>query len=196
MRRLLVWCLAAIGALTVLTFATPVTTLCAHRLSGPILNPTAPVLVVLTAAGPVDGMLSDSTYWRAVYTVRAWREGGFERILLSGKESAALKRFLSSEGIPADKIDLEDRSASTHESAIFTTSILRAQNGPPPVLLTSDYHMFRARKCFAKAGLIIVPRPIPDAIKRADDWYNRPTVLAIELVELCKIAGYRLRGWI
>jgi hypothetical protein len=38
----------------------------------------------LTArAGPVDDML-DSTCWRAIYTVRAWRTGGFERIPLSG----------------------------------------------------------------------------------------------------------------
>lgn len=196
MRRMLLWCLAVIGAVTVLTVATPFTTLLARRLSGPILNPSAPVLIVLTAAGPVDGVLSDSTYWRAVYTVRAWREGSFQRILLSGKESAVLKRFLASEGIPADKIDLEERSASTHESALFTASLLHDQAASPPVLLTSDYHMYRARKCFAKAGLAIVPRPVPDAIKRGADWYNRPTILAIELIELCKIAGYRVRGWI
>ncbi len=194
--RLLVALLAAIGAVTVLTFATPLTTICARRLSGPILSPAAPVLIVLTAAGPVDDILSDSTYWRAVYALRAWREGGFQSILLSGSRSSVLKRFLVNEGVAADRILLEDRSTTTRQSALFTAAMLAGKSQPPPVLMTSDYHIFRARRCFEKAGLAVVPRPIPDAIKRAADWYNRPTVLAVELEEFCKIAGYRLRSWI
>ncbi len=199
MRRLLrtlTVMLAIIGAATVLTVATPVTGICAHRLAGPILDPTGPVLIVLTAAPPVDGMLSDSSYWRAVYAVRAWRSGGFERILISGYQSAAMKQFLSDGGVPADRIDLEERSTSTRESAEFTALLLRGKSPARPVLMTSDYHMWRALRCFEKAGLPVAPRPIPDAIKRSAAWYNRPTVLCIELEELCKIAGYRVRGWI
>jgi uncharacterized SAM-binding protein YcdF (DUF218 family) len=194
--RLLVGVLAVIGALAVLTLTTPVTGICAHRMSGPILAPTASLLIVLTAAEPVDDMLSGSTYWRAIYTVRAWRTGGFERILLSGRQSDVMKRFLVSQGIPASQIDLEEKANSTRESALFISAMFRGHSGPPPVLMTSDYHMFRARKCFEKVGFPIVPRPIPDAIKRAADWSNRPTILAIEIEEFCKIAGYRLRGWI
>ena len=98
--------------------------------------------------------------------------------------------------MPADRIELEEKAASTRENALFTAAMLRGWQGPPPVLLTSDYHMFRARKCFEKAGIAVAPRPVPDAIKRSSEWYNRPTILAIEIVEVSKIAGYRLRGWI
>ena len=194
--RFVVGVLALIGGVAVLTLATTATTVCGHRLSGPIEEPTAPLLIVLTAASPMDGMLSESSYWRSIYAIRAWRSGGFERILLSGEQSAAMKRFLVSEGVPSERVDLEENARSTRESALFTAAMLRGRSGPPPVLMTSDYHMFRARKCFEKAGLRVLPRPIPDAIKRSAEWYDRPTILAIEIVEVSKIAGYRLRGWI
>jgi len=46
------------------------------------------------------------------------------------------------------------------------TALLEAEPRPV-VLLTSDYHMFRARRMFEKAGLKVVPMPIPDGLKRA-----------------------------
>jgi len=194
--RLAVAVLAFIGGLAVVTIATPLTTFCAHRLAGPILDPSGPLLIVLTAANPVDGMPSDSSYWRSIYTVRAWRTGHFERILLTGEHSAVMQHFLVSEGVPADRIDLESKARSTRESALFTAVMLHGRRGPPPVLLTSDYHMFRAQKCFQKVGLAVAPHPVPDAIKRSADWSNRPAMLVVEIQELLKIAGYRVRGWI
>jgi hypothetical protein len=56
--------------------------------------------------------------------------------------------------------------------------------------------MFRAQKCFAKAGLAVAPHPVPDAIKRSADWSNRPAILAVEIQECLKIAGYGMRGWL
>jgi uncharacterized SAM-binding protein YcdF (DUF218 family) len=194
--RLVVAVFACIGGMAVLTVATPLTTFCAHRLSGPILDPAAPLLIVLTAAGPVDGLLSDSSYWRSVYAIRAWRTGKFQRILLTGEQSAVMKSFLVNGGVPADRIDLEGKANSTRQSALFTAAMLHGRKDPPPVLLTSDYHMFRARKCFEKAGLAVAPHPIPDAIKRSADWSNRPAILVIEIQELLKIGGYRVRGWL
>ena len=194
--RLLTAVFAIAGGISILTLATPVTSLLGHRLAGPITEPTGPLLIVLTAATPVDGILSESSYWRSVYAVRAWHTGAFNRILLSGQQSSVMKHFLVSEGIPADRIDLEDRSNTTRESALFAAAMLHPPVTPPPVLMTSDYHMLRARKCFEKAGLPVAARPIPDAIKRSAAWYNRPTILVVELQEMVKLAGYRLRGWI
>ena len=194
--RFVVGVFALIGVVVVLTVATTATTVWGHRLSGPIIEPTSTVLIVLTGAGPIDGMLSESSYWRCIYAIRAWRTGSFQRILLSGEQSAVMKRLLVSEGVPSDRVDLEDKARSTRESALRTAAMLSGQSGPPPVLMTSDYHMFRARRCFEKVGLAVAPRPIPDAIKRSAEWYNRPTILAIEIVEVSKIVGYRLRGWI
>ena len=62
------------------------------------------------------------------------------------------------------------------------------------VLLTSDYHAYRASCAFARAGVSVLPRPVPDAFKRATVWYMRWGVFAEEAGEACKIVGYRIRG--
>jgi uncharacterized SAM-binding protein YcdF (DUF218 family) len=64
------------------------------------------------------------------------------------------------------------------------------------VLLTSDYHMYRAVRALRKAGVIVMPRPIPDAIKRAGSWNLRWEVFQDLLIETSKIAYYWSRGWI
>src|ERR1017187_9601151 len=109
--RIVVGVLALIGGVTVLTVATTATAFCGHRLSGPIIEPTDPLLIVLTAAGPIDGMLSESGYWRCIYAIRAWRRGGFQRILLSGGPAPAIAGFLVSEGVPSDRIDLDEKAS-------------------------------------------------------------------------------------
>jgi uncharacterized SAM-binding protein YcdF (DUF218 family) len=64
------------------------------------------------------------------------------------------------------------------------------------VLLTSDYHMFRAFRAFQKAGLNVLSRPIPDARKRAARWLYRWWVFLDLSSETMKIVYYRARGWI
>lgn len=188
--------LTLIGALALLTVATPLTRICGHRLAGPIVEPRAPVLIVLAAANSAGDLLSESSYWRSVYAVRAWRSGAFERILIAGDRSSAMQHFLISEGVPPAKVDVENRSRTTRENALYVAEMLAARRSPSPVLMTSDYHMYRARRCFEKVGLTVLPRPIPDAIKRGAAWYNRPAVLAAEIAEFAKIVYYRARGWI
>ena len=60
-------------------------------------------------------MLGISSYWRSVYTIRAWKEGGFGRLILSGKNdiTAPMRDFIVFQGIPASVVVMEDRSNST-----------------------------------------------------------------------------------
>ena len=81
-------------------------------------------------------------------------------------------RFLTASGIPPDKILLETNSASTRENALFTAAMIQTLPGTK-VLLTSDYHMFRARRAFEAAGLHVVPRPFPDVLKQYNSFWNR-----------------------
>jgi uncharacterized SAM-binding protein YcdF (DUF218 family) len=63
------------------------------------------------------------------------------------------------------------------------------------VLLTSDFHMFRAVRVFRKAGLNVTPYAIPDVIKISDSWYGRISGFQRLAVETVKIGYYELRGW-
>lgn len=78
----------------------------------------------------------------------------------------SMKTFLVASGVPESRIHIESESRSTWESAQRMSRLLEAEPRPI-VLLTSDYHMFRARRMFEKAGLKVLPMPIPDGLKRA-----------------------------
>jgi uncharacterized SAM-binding protein YcdF (DUF218 family) len=186
--------LAILGALVVLTLLLPPRWY-PEILAGEWRDPKGPVLIVLAADTSASGLLGESSYWRALYGVRAWREGGFKKVILSGEAAGAMREFMIGEGIPADAIVIENRSHSTHENAEFAVPVLKQFAGPY-VLMTSDYHMFRAHRAFIKAGVAVLPRPFPDAVKRMNSWRWRWTV-AVELAtETVKIVYYQLRGWI
>ncbi len=166
-------------------------------LAGVWNDPPGATLIVL-GADSLDGqMLGVASYWRSVYAILAWREGGFGHLILSGETSvtAPMRDFIVAQGIPASVIVMENRSNSTRENALFTTSLAR-QFPAPYVLLTSDYHMWRARHAFQKAGLIVQPRPFPDALKRMNQWSARWSIFIELLVESAKIIYYWARGWV
>lgn len=181
----------------------PLAPLYARWLAGPWADPDGDILVVLTADEMPDGIVGPASYLRAVYAVRAWREGHFRAMVISGGHTpgsqislaAAMGQFVEAYGIPKDRVFLEERSSNTRENALFTERIIESWPGKV-VLLTSDFHMFRARRTFEAAGLVVAPRPFPDVLKHwgsplthiSDGW----TLLA----ETFKIGWYWLKGWI
>ncbi len=160
------------------------------------------ILIALTADVQPDGLLGFTSYWRAVYTVRAWRSGHFKKIVVSGgymgmnrSLASVFAEYLIRSGVPADVIVLEERSASTHENAIFTTQLLRNVPGKK-VLLTSDLHILRATKAFLHEGLDVTPRTFPDVSKAASNPLNRFNLMIALAIETLKLGYYYIRGWI
>jgi uncharacterized SAM-binding protein YcdF (DUF218 family) len=196
LRRALVAALAGLGLLmTVVTF-TPLAPWYARRLAGSWDDSRGDVLIVVSAEKIDGGTLGLSSYWRSVYAGRAWREGGFRRVVVAGAGVAPLMRdFLVGHGVPAEAIAMEETSASTRENALNVARLLAGTPGTK-VLLTSDYHMFRARRAFRKAGLEVRPRPFPDALKQCSHYAARWPAFMGLVVESGKIVYYFLRGWI
>jgi uncharacterized SAM-binding protein YcdF (DUF218 family) len=191
-----VFCLAATGLLMVLVTFTPVVAWYARALSGNWIDGGGEVLIGL-GAGTVDGTTLDAeSYWRATYTGRAWQRGGFREVVVAGQGVAPLMRdFLIGHGVPAAAIRVEDASGSTRENALCVKRQLAGVPGRK-VLVTSDYHMFRARRAFEKAGLPVVPDPFPDALKGYNHLKNRWGIFINLGVESVKIGYYWMRGWI
>lgn len=194
--RWIVRLLTTLGIFLVLVTATPFVSWYARLLAGPWNDPSGDILIVLGSDIVTPDIIGPSSFWRSVYALRVYREGHFQRIVLSGAGVAPLMRdFLLFQGVPADRILLENTSLSTRENALYTRQLLRNMPGRQ-VLLTSDYHMWRAFRAFRKAGLPVVPRPIPDALKRAGMWKYRWDVFLDESVETGKILYYWIRNWI
>jgi uncharacterized SAM-binding protein YcdF (DUF218 family) len=199
--RYLTAALATLGGLMVIVSFTPLVSWWASGLAGSWNDPCGDTLIVLSGAPASGGVIAASTYWRCAYAVRAYRQCGVKKLILSGGSKSgapiaiSMDEFVESQGVPRQAIVLETRSTSTRENAIFTQPILSG-GAAPPVLMTSDYHMFRARRVFEKLGGVVQPRPIPDALKRATNWQGRWPVFVDLVSETIKIFYYAARGWI
>ena len=62
-----VYSLAALGLLVVLVTVTPLAPWWAARLAGPWTNPKGDTLIVVGGSILGNGMIGDSSYWRAIY---------------------------------------------------------------------------------------------------------------------------------
>jgi uncharacterized SAM-binding protein YcdF (DUF218 family) len=191
---------SAFGLFFLAIFFTPIIIWWADALSNPWESPkiSGGTLIVLSAPGNTGDLLSDSSYWRAIYTARNWRTGKFSHVIVSGKPSAhEMATFLEAQGIPENAISIDDRSTDTHESAL-TIKAEAASLPAPLALVTSDFHVYRALRTFRKAGLDPVSLPHPDGIKRGQiqSWYKHLGVFTDLVAEFAAIIDYWRRGWI
>lgn len=193
--------LAALGLLMVIVNVTPLTFWWATVLSGDWKEPRGEVLVVLGGSVLDNGKIGGSSYWRAIYGAMVYKQGGFRDVLIcGGREGTAsisypMRELMVTLGVPADHVRIEDQSTSTRENARFSAELLRDMPGRK-VLLTSDYHMYRALRVFRQSGITIEPWPFPDVRKRYGAWINRWSCFQDVALETVKIAFYYARGWI
>lgn len=189
--------LAVVGLAVVLVSATPLVAWWATALAGPWRDPGGGTLIVLAGDSTDNGLIGRSSYLRANYAVNAYKADNFERILVTGglRASTDMAQFMEASGVPRDRIVLETQSHSTHDSAVNTAALLAA-DATDLVLLTSDFHMWRAHHAFRRAGVLVDPRPIPDVLKRAGRWQDRWDAFQDLVLESIKIAYYASKGWI
>ena len=194
--RALVAICASVGFLFLFATFTPFVSWYGGILAGPWTDPNGDTLIVLAAGDLTGGFPAEATILRCLYAVRAYQTGGFHKIVLVGfQTSTHMRRLLIAEGVPAEILVTEDASHSTRENALNTARLLAGDHGSK-VLLTSDCHMSRAVRAFRKAGMNVLPRPIPDVRKRAMYRIRRWQAFLDEANESLKIVYYFVRGWI
>jgi uncharacterized SAM-binding protein YcdF (DUF218 family) len=188
--------LAVIGLITVLVISTPIVSWWVRAYSGPIEQPKGDVLILLSAAADNKyGGISYSSYWRARQTLLAWQTGGFRKIVICGSGGPGIFNFLIADGVPRDVLVTERKSVSTRENAIETARLIQTLPGKK-VLLTSDFHMYRALRVFRKLGIEAAPMAVPDVLHSTEQWNGRFSAFEIMLTESAKIVYYSVRGWI
>lgn len=107
---------------------------------------------------------------RVIETIKLARLYPQARILISGgggtvwgegvAEAPIIAAFLTSLGIDASRLIVEDRSRTTYENAVFSRDIAKPKPGERWLLVTSAWHMPRAVGLFEKVGFPIVPYPV------------------------------------
>ncbi len=77
-------------------------------------------------------------------------------------ESATLTEYARALGVPADRILATGRVSNTADEAREVSALLRSRQATTPrvLLVTSAFHMPRARFLFERAGVEVVPFPV------------------------------------
>ena len=198
------WVAALFGLLCALILTTPLVCWWTGLLARPWDGRGGEQLIVLGSSMVDESIMGYSSYWRAVYAAREWRTGKYRSVLISGGRqdpgqksvSEAMADFLAGNGVPRDAIFLETGSGSTRENAEACARLLKGTPGEK-VLLTSDYHAYRAYRAFERAGLEVHCHPVPDAAKRYySSWLLRPAAAGDVALESIKLAYYWWKGWL
>ena len=163
------------------------------------------VLVVLGGSMLVTGTganatLGHDTYLRCVYAAWILRKQKFRYVVVTGGEGAAeaMAQYLKENGVERRTIVLENRADSTYENALYTKRLLEQrygpQNVPAVVVLTSDYHSWRARRVFEHLGFQARTIPVPDVIKQCSFVSRRWPAFLTLVDEFAKDGFYLLHG--
>lgn len=87
--------------------------------------------------------------------------GGTGAVLLNGEGDAdTAPRLLTALGVEPERLILENRSRNTYENAVFTRRMVSPQAGQTWLLVTSAFHMPRAKALFNKAGFTTLAWPV------------------------------------
>jgi uncharacterized SAM-binding protein YcdF (DUF218 family) len=129
-----------------------------------------PSLVLLGCRLGRRGALSATAERRAARAADAFRAGLSSHILACGgkawsgvRETDALCGFLRESGVPESALEREGWSRSTRQNAHFAAKLLLPRGVRRIGLVTCDWHMARALRCFEGAGFepVALPAPAP-----------------------------------
>lgn len=105
---------------------------------------------------------------RFLHGLKLYKTGKAKKIMLVGgsgslsnpeeKEGVVMAGFLAKIGVPMEDIIVEKESKNTRENAVNAAKILNNDFADGKFLLvTSGYHMPRAKRCFEKIGVAVTP---------------------------------------
>ncbi len=149
--------------------------------------------IVLTGVTNLSKTAYDRTFFnkgadRITHALQLYRIGKIKKILITGgqglnpvnpqSEAELLQRFLEMTGMPPEDIMIEDKSKNTAQNAQFTKEFLDNQGintDQEFLLITSAFHMYRAKGCFDKSGLST--ETFPTDYYSYDTKYDIPALL-------------------
>lgn len=137
-----------------------------------------------------DGRPSPALEWRVRKAVDLWKEGVAPRIVFTGglgdyppSEAEAAARLAHELGVPRSAMVLEDRSTSTEENA--REAAARLHGVDRVVVVTDAYHVFRARRVFARYF---------DEVDAVGSTYGKWSRIRGAFREVLAVVSYGVRG--
>ena len=179
-------------------------------------NPAGDVIIVL-GGGIIDHVPdltgtaapSPRSMGRVVAAVRLYQRLGLPIIVSGGRgdedgalaEAPVARRFLQDLGVPGGLIIEEDRARDTLENARLSAVICRRHGFTRPIVVTSAYHLKRARLAFDAVGMPVSLFPAYFA-SSADppvtwrDWLPQASALYTAASALHEYLGLIYYRWV
>lgn len=116
-------------------------------------------------------------------------------------EAEAMKRYLLKSGIEKSRIIKEDNSTSTYENIKYTKALLKGISGDGEfkiMLVTSDFHMFRAKTLAKGQGFITYGTPADTPPQKLLYYYTREYLAVMKTFLLdvpLKTLPLSAKGW-
>ncbi|TGQ72704.1 MAG: YdcF family protein [Mesorhizobium sp.] len=108
-----------------------------------------------------DRMVETAILARRFPQAKVVVSGGNGSLFLDGEGDAdTAPRLLGALGVSSDRLILEDKSRNTYENAVFSRNLVEPKPGETWLLVTSAFHMPRAKALFDKAGFVTVAWPV------------------------------------
>lgn len=151
----------------------------------------------------VDAIVAISggdTTTRTEKAIQLFKNGWGDRLVLAGaakdtsgpSNAKAMKNQAEAEGVPADKIDIDEQSSTTSQNALDVKTILSDHSAQSMILVTSGYHQRRAYLEFqSQLGpeFKILNAPTDD-VDWNFWWWTTPRGWWLAGSELVKIAAF------
>lgn len=142
---------------------------CVKIISAPLLLPEtelkpAQVIVVLGYGPPVDkaGRPQEELVRRVKKGAELYRAGLAPWLIMTGGntyrdyyESAVMKEVAVEMGVPAEAVLEERQAMDTIGNARYSAELMRRRGWTSCILVSSPYHLKRAKKLFEAAGLTV-----------------------------------------
>ena len=131
---------------------------------------------------------------RPVHAAELFKAHAAPRILLTGEGDDEINRqILLAHGVPARAIEVENKSTTTHENAVFSLRLLRAEKVRSAILVTSWYHSRRAERTFEHYAPEIKFYSCPSYYGFASADWKKTGVGKRMRLEFAKLPGYWIR---
>jgi len=150
--------------------------------------PTADAIIVLSNGGrPLAPGKSNIFEWgdpdRYFAGISLFKKGKAPRLFFTGgttpyrneakDEGTLYKEHAVSLGIPLDAITTTDKVVNTAEEAIeIRRALNQIESSPKILLVTSAFHMKRAKKLFERQSLLVYPFPVDFKTSQISPWQN------------------------
>ncbi len=131
----------------------------------------ADVIVVLGAGVQRDNTPGLAMRRRVSHAADLWRDGYAPAIICTGgkpgnrtrsEADACSELLIKEQGLPESAVFQEDQSRSTEENAMFTHVMMRAHGWNTAIVVSDNYHLFRAQRLFNNEGITVFTSPAPE----------------------------------